>query len=82
MSRRILSGEVVSTKMDKTVVVLVKRMFRHPLYHKNITQSKKYAAHDEKNSYAQGDQVIIRETRPLSKTKKWEVLSLASGESR
>ena len=82
MSRRILSGEVVSTKMDKTVVVLVKRMFRHPLYQKSITQSKKYAAHDEKNSYAQGDQVLIRETRPLSKTKKWEVLSLASGESR
>jgi len=82
MSRRILSGEVVSTKMDKTVVVQVKRSFRHPLYHKNITKSKKYAAHDENNSYTQGDHVLIRETRPLSKTKKWEVVSLSSGESR
>ena len=82
MSRRVLSGEVVSTKMDKTVLVCVRRTFRHPLYHKSITQSKKYAAHDEGNVYHHGDHVLIRESRPISKTKKWEVIGLSSGELR
>lgn len=77
--KRVLTGVVVSSKMDKTVVVRVKRSSRHPVYHKDVQTSKKYAAHDENNAYAEGAVVMIQETRPLSKTKKWEVIGLATG---
>jgi small subunit ribosomal protein S17 len=66
-------GRVVSDKMDKTVVVSVDSVRRHPLYHKRITRSKKFVAHDETNACKTGDLVRIEETRPLSKRKRWIV---------
>ncbi|MDP7311020.1 MAG: 30S ribosomal protein S17 [Alphaproteobacteria bacterium] len=74
MSRRVLHGTVVSDGGDKTVVVRVERRFMHPLYKKYITKSKKYAVHDEANACKTGDKVRIRECRPISKRKCWEVL--------
>ncbi len=74
MPKRILQGVVVSDKMDKTVVVKVERRVMHPIYKKFIRRSKKYAAHDENNQFKIGDVVRIRECRPLSKNKSWEVL--------
>ena len=74
MPRRVMQGTVVSDKSDKTVIVRVERRFMHPLYKKYITRSKKYAAHDEDNHFKIGDQVRIRECRPISKRKCWEVL--------
>ncbi len=74
MPRRVLQGEVVSDKNDKTVVVRVERRVMHPLYKKFIRRSKKYAAHDEENRFKVGDVVRIIECRPLSRTKRWEVL--------
>ena len=76
MPRRVLSGRVTSDKMDKTVTVLVDRRVMHPIYKKFIRRSKKYHAHDETNAFKGkiGENVRIRECRPLSKTKSWEVL--------
>jgi small subunit ribosomal protein S17 len=74
MPRRVMQGTVVSDKCDKTVIVRVERRFMHPLYKKYITRSKKYAAHDQDNRSKIGDQVRIRECRPISKRKCWEVL--------
>ncbi len=75
MPKRVLSGVVVSDKMDKTVVVRVERRFTHPMYKKIIRRSKKYAAHDETNRCKIGDVVTIRECRPISKNKSWEVIA-------
>ena len=75
--KRIMQGVVVSDKMDKTVVVNVERKFPHPLYKKYIKRSKRYHAHDENNTHKVGDTVSIQECRPLSKTKRWEVVSSA-----
>ncbi|MFL5760508.1 MAG: 30S ribosomal protein S17 [Thermomicrobiales bacterium] len=66
-------GKVVSDKMDKTVVVTVDYVRRHPLYHKRITRTSKFMAHDERNECKPGDLVRIEETRPLSKHKRWIV---------
>jgi small subunit ribosomal protein S17 len=66
-------GRVVSDKMDKTVVVAVDYVKRHPLYHKRITRTSKFMAHDEHNNCHPGDVVRIEETRPLSKRKRWIV---------
>ena len=74
---RTLQGRVVSDKMDKTVVVNVERKFPHPLYKKYIKRSKRYHAHDESNTHKVGDTVSIQECRPLSKTKRWEVVANA-----
>ncbi len=74
MSRRVLHGTVISDGGDKTVMVRVERRFMHPLYKKYITKSKKYAVHDEANACKTGDKVRIRECRPISKRKCWEVL--------
>ncbi|HUW09261.1 MAG TPA: 30S ribosomal protein S17 [Anaerolineae bacterium] len=71
--RKRLTGVVVSDKMDKTVVVVVTRTKRHPLYEKVIRVRKRYKAHDADNSCRVGDQVRIVESRPLSKTKRWAV---------
>ncbi len=71
--KRQLQGTVVSDKMDKSVVVLVERTVKHPLYKKFVKRHKKFAAHDEENSCQIGDKVIIIESRPLSKTKRWRV---------
>lgn len=73
---RTLTGKVVSDKMDKTVVVLVERTVKHPLYGKIIRRSNKHHAHDENNEYQIGDVVTIAETRPVSKTKTWVVTNL------
>ncbi|TFG66797.1 MAG: 30S ribosomal protein S17 [Gemmatimonadales bacterium] len=75
-SRKTRRGTVVSDAMDKTVVVTVERRVAHPLYGKRVTRRKKFHAHDESNEYRIGDIVIIEETRPLSKTKRWRVLEL------
>ena len=72
--RKVLTGTVVSNKMDKTVVVRVERTFRHPLYGKVVRTHNKYHAHDEDNACKEGDVVRIRETRPMSKTKRWVVV--------
>lgn len=70
---RTLQGTVTSSKMEKTVTVLVERKVKHPLYGKYVVESKKYHAHDEANECGVGDKVEIAETRPLSKTKSWKV---------
>jgi small subunit ribosomal protein S17 len=75
MPRRILQGVVVSDKADKTIVVLVERRVMHPIYKKFIKRSKKYMAHDEAATCKAGDKVRIRECRPISKRKCWEVLN-------
>jgi len=74
MSRRVLQGVVVGDKADKTVIVQVDRRIQHPLYKKYMRRSKKYMAHDETNARKVGDQVQIRECRPLSKNKNWEII--------
>lgn len=75
MPKRVMQGVVVSDKQDKTVTVLVERRVMHPLYKKYVKKSKKYAAHDEGNTVKAGDTVMIRECRPLSKNKRWEVVT-------
>lgn len=75
MSKRVLQGVVVSDKADKTVTVRVDRRVKHPLYKKFIQRSKKYAAHDAENKCKVGDVVRIRECRPISKNKCFEVLA-------
>ena len=74
MPRRELQGVVVSDKNAKTVVVRVDRRVQHPLYKKFITRTAKYHAHDEQRRFKVGDAVTIRECRPLSKLKRWEVM--------
>jgi small subunit ribosomal protein S17 len=74
MPKRVMQGVVVSDKEDKTVTVKIERRFTHSLYKKVIRRSKKYAAHDDANSYKIGDIVSIRECRPVSKRKRWEVI--------
>lgn len=82
MPRRVLEGTVVSDKCDKTVTVSVERRVMHPLYKKYIRRSKKYHAHDPENRFKVGDIVRIRECRPISRTKRWEVLvETSEGES-
>lgn len=72
--RKVRTGRVVSSgKMDKTVVVAVETMFRHPLYGKTMRRTRKFKAHDEENTCGAGDTVEIMETRPLSKEKRWRV---------
>ena len=74
--RKVREGVVVSDKMDKTVVVAIKDKAKHPLYKKTINKTKKLKAHDEKNECGIGDTVKVMETRPLSKTKRWRVISI------
>lgn len=73
MPRRVLQGVVVGDAMSKTIVVKVERRFKHPLYKKFIKHSKKYVAHDQSDSCRNGDVVRIRECRPLSRRKSWEL---------
>jgi small subunit ribosomal protein S17 len=75
MPRRILEGEVVSDRANKTVTVLVERKYMHPVYKKYIRKSDKYAAHDEHNQFKTGDVVQIEECRPISKSKRWTVIT-------
>ncbi len=75
MPKRILQGVVVSDVQDKTVVVKVERRFTHPLLKKTVRRSKKYHAHDEANAVKVGDMVRIEESKPISKNKRWVVLT-------
>ena len=74
MSKKVYTGTVVSNKMDKTVVVAVKRLFQHPVYKKTVKRVTKFKAHDEKDKCQIGDIVKIIETKPLSKEKRWVVI--------
>ena len=74
IQKRTLRGKVVSDAMHKTVVVSVTSVKEHPLYHKRYKITKRYKAHDEKKEYKVGDRVVIEETRPLSKDKRWKVI--------
>ncbi|MDH5409766.1 MAG: 30S ribosomal protein S17 [Alphaproteobacteria bacterium] len=82
MPRRTVQGTVVSDAAEKTILVMVERRVRHPVYKKFITRSKKYMAHDEGNSAKMGDVVRIRECRPLSKRKCWELVSESAAEAK
>ena len=72
----VLTGRVVSNKMDKSITVLIERLVRHPLYGKQLRRSTKIKAHDENNVCQQGDLVQIKETRPISKTKSWTLVNV------
>jgi len=78
MPKRLLSGIVVSSNSNKTIVVEVTRRVKHKLYKKIIKRSKKYHTHDESNSFKKGDIVTIQETRPISKLKSWKVYQTTS----
>lgn len=73
---RTLTGKVVSDKMDKSIVVLIERREKHPIYGKYVSKSSKLKAHDEKNECKIGDLVTIAESRPLSKTKSWALVKI------
>ena len=74
---RLLKGVVISDKMDKTIVVSVSRLKKHPRYKRRYRVDKKYKVHDEKNEFKIGDRVMIRECRPISKDKKWRLVKKA-----
>jgi small subunit ribosomal protein S17 len=76
------SGVVISNKMEKTVVVKVENRYIHPIYQKTIVKTKKYLAHDELSQCNIGDQVLVEETRPLSKTKRWNLKIIKQKSSR
>lgn len=75
MPRRILQGTVTSDKNEQTVTVLVERRYAHPMLRKTVRATKKYRAHDPENQFKVGDSVRIRECAPVSKTKRWEVIT-------
>lgn len=74
--RKTKIGKVVSDKMDKTIVVAVQTTIRHPLYGRTINRTQKFKAHDENNEAHAGDTVVIMETRPLSKDKRWRLVEI------
>ena len=74
MPKKILNGVVVSNKPNKTITVIVERKYRHPVLKKVIKAKKKYNVHDENNKFKNGDKVLIRECKPFSKSKKFEVI--------
>ncbi len=76
MPKKVYTGEVVSDKMDKTVVVAVTRLTQHPVYKKTIKKVARFKAHDEGNSCKKGDRVSIIEARPISKDKRWKILNI------
>lgn len=78
MPKRILQGVVTSDKNEQTITVLVERRFKHPLLQKTVRKSKKYRAHDALNQFKTGDTVRIEECAPISKTKRWTVVTEAS----
>ncbi len=74
--RKVREGLVVSDKMDKTVVVAVEDRYKHPMYGKVVRRTSRLKAHDEENSCATGDRVLLMETRPLSSTKRWRIVEI------
>ena len=79
-NKKTMTGVVVSSKMDKTVVVKVERRFAHPIFKKVVKTTKKYKVHDEKNECVEGDFVRMQERRPLSKEKRWRLLGVVARE--
>jgi len=79
-NKKTMAGIVVSSKMDKTVVVKVERKFAHPVFKKVVKTTKKYKVHDERNECVDGDFIRIQETRPLSKEKRWRLLGVVARE--
>ena len=77
-TRRVLTGTVTSDRMDKTVVVTVVRRFKHPVYGKFVQRRKKYMAHDPKNDCRVGDTILIEESRPYSRRKRWIVKAVVA----
>ena len=75
-NKKTMTGVVVSSKMDKTVVVKVERKFAHPVFKKVVKTTKKYKVHDEENECVEGDFIRIQESRPLSKEKRWRLLGV------
>jgi small subunit ribosomal protein S17 len=75
-SRKVVVGKVVSNKPDKTIVVLIERRFKHPIYGKTLRKSTRFYAHDEKNDCHMGDIVELMETRPMSKLKRWRLVQI------
>lgn len=75
-ARKVIVGTVVSNKMDKTIVVEVQSFVTHPIYKKKIKRTNRFKAHDELQECAIGDKVVIMETRPLSKTKRWRLVNI------
>ena len=71
-----IEGVVISNKMDKTIVVRVERLVKHPIFHKYVKRFVKYKAHDESNGCQMGDRVMIAESRPLSKEKRWRMVQI------
>jgi small subunit ribosomal protein S17 len=75
-NKRTIKGVVISNKMDKTIVVKAERLVKHPIFHKYVRKHVKYKAHDEQNQSKLGDTVLIIESRPLSKEKRWRMLEI------
>jgi small subunit ribosomal protein S17 len=75
-NKKTMTGVVVSSKMNKTIVVKVERRFAHPVFKKVVKTTKKYKVHDEKNECVEGDFIRIQETRPLSKEKRWRLMDV------
>ena len=78
VNKKTMTGVVVSSKMDKTIVVKVERRFAHPVFKKVVKTTKKYKVHDENNECVEGDFIRIQETRPLSKEKRWRLMEIVS----
>jgi small subunit ribosomal protein S17 len=75
-NKRMIKGIVISDKMDKTIVVKTERLVKHPIFHKYVRRHAKYKAHDEKNQCKVGDTVVIIESRPISKDKRWRMVEI------
>ena len=75
-SRKVRQGKVVSSKMNKTLIVAIERLVQHPLYKKYVKRTTKLYVHDETNDAREGDTVLVMETRPLSKTKRWRLINV------
>ena len=82
MINKTYTGKVVSNRMDKTVVVAITRLFQHPVYKKTVKKVSKFKAHDANNMCEIGDTVVITETKPMSKDKRWLVLEKVSASAR
>ncbi|WP_418791428.1 30S ribosomal protein S17 [Phosphitispora sp. TUW77] len=81
-TRKVQVGKVISDKMDKSVVIAIETLNRHPLYGKIVKSTKKFQAHDEENACRIGDKVRVMETRPLSKNKRWRVIEILEREQQ
>lgn len=81
-SQRTITGKVISDKMNKTVIVQVERKVKHPLYGKYVRRFSKMYAHDEENACRTGDLVLIQQSRPLSKTKRWKLIEILKREEQ